>query len=175
MSNIDEKVLLWIEQPIDLHRLLKRLSFQADGLEEAALRQPKLQSDVGRLRAQIFIRKSSLKRRLARTRAKKGLKIRHRESGLTETFIKSQLDLDPDVERMQKKLDYAEAYELAVDDLREAYKERNMIIGFLTRLRSAEMNNDLRSVEGEREVDKMRKRARKARKRFQELEDRDDF
>jgi len=172
----NNKILLWIEQPVDLRKLLKRLSFSADGLEMAALRQPTLQTEVGRLRAQIFIRKSGLKRKLARIKAKKGLKIRQRgEEKLTETAIKSQLDLDADVNEMQKKFDFAEAYELAVEDLREAYKERNMIIGFLTRLRASEMSSELRSIKDEQEVKKMKKRSREARKRFRELEGEDAF
>lgn len=167
--NSHDKVLAMIEQPVDIQRLVRKLAFSEDEIENAALRQPGLQLEVGRLRAQLYMRKASLRRRLARVRAKKGLKIRHRESGLTETAIKSQLDLDPDVERMQKKFDIAEAMDVAIDDLREAYKERNMVLGFLVKLRASEMDSEIRHAKTGEALDKLSKRASKARKKFRDL------
>src|SRR5271157_109878 len=100
----------FIDKPVDIKKLVDRLVFDLDDLEHAAQKQPKLRLEVGRLKAQMALNVSTLKRRLSRIVGRKSLKIRHREDRITESAIKNSLSLDDEVQVAQKKLERAEAY-----------------------------------------------------------------
>ena len=170
-DKIDRRLVEVLERPVDVKKLVDRLFFAEDNLEKAATYQPTLQLEVGRLRFQTMIKKSSLKRRLAKITGERGLKIRKHDEIKTEGAVKGKLALDPEVMHMQKKFDMAEAYDVFAEGLRETVKERLMAIGIIAKLRSSEMSAEIRSAQGEEVVEKMRKKARDARKRFEELEE----
>lgn len=161
----------YIDKPVDIRKLVDRLTFDIDDLEEAAIKQPKLRLEAGRLKAQMALNTSTLKRRLARIVGKKSLKIRHREDRITESAIKNSLSLDDEVQKAQKHFDKSEAYSELVSQLVECYKERTMMISVLTRLRASEINSQIASVRGEEEMKSMRHKARNVKDQFAEFEE----
>jgi hypothetical protein len=176
MSNkISRELVEVLERSVDVKRLVDKIYFSIDNLEKAAANQPGLQLEVGRLRFQTMIKKSSLKRRLAKITGERGLKIRQKDDIRTEGAVKGKLALDPEVMSIQKKYDTAEAYDLFAESLRETVKERLMAIGIIAKLKNSEMQADIRSAQGEEVVEKMRKKARHARKQFTELEEEDEY
>lgn len=174
-NKIDRELVEILETPVDIKKLVDKLFFAPDALERAALSQPKYQFEVGRLRTQMYLNKSSLRRKLSRLNGKKGLKLRQKHDLKTEGAVKERLTLDPEIREAQRAYDRAEAYDLAIEDLREAYKERNMVIGFITKLRTAEMMATLGRVRGEEATEKLRKRADSVRKKFKELDEDVDY
>lgn len=171
---IDQAIIEILEQPVDIRKLVDKLFFNLDALEIAAQKQPKLFLETGKFRAQTSLKRAAYKRRLARIIGKKSLKIRQTRTGLTETAIKNRLALDNKVQHIQKSLDNYEVYEEFAKNLSEAYKERLMVLLVLAKIRASEISSDLRSAMSEEQVDKMRKKANKVRRAFEELEDNDD-
>lgn len=160
-----------IDSPVDIKRLIRKLKFSLDDLEGAALAQPGLRLEAGRFRAQIGLKSASMKRQLTRIIGKKSLKIRRREDRTTESAIKNALSLDDEVQKAQKEFDTLEVYETFTKDLVDAYTERSMAINMLTRIRASEINSNIAAVKGADEVNKINKRARHIRDRYNSLED----
>jgi hypothetical protein len=171
MSHSDRELLKALSKPVDVRRLIDKLSFDLDGLEEASMDQPKLRLKAGRLKVQMMLRKMQLKRELAAIIGKKSIHIRHKHgNNYTATAIKNELGYDHDVREAQRKLDEAEALEEYAGDFREAYKERSMAILNLSRIRSSETSSELRSVKGQAEIKSLRDRASKMRDRMEQEE-----
>lgn len=167
MSHSDRELLKSLTKPVDVHRLIDKLSFDLDGLEEASMNQPKLRLRAGRLQVQMMLRKAQLKRNLAALIGKKSIHIRHKHgNNYTATAIKNELGYDSEVRHAQRKLDEAEALEEYAKDLTEAYGERSKTLFNLVKLRVSETTSELRSVKGQAEVDELRKKARKMRDRM---------
>jgi len=169
MSKVDRHVVEMLERAVDVKRLVDKLFFDIDDLETAALKQPTLYLESGRFRAQVSLSLASYKRKLSRLTGKKSMRVRKHSDNLTETAIKTQLSMDSEIQSLQKKLDDYQVYEGFSKDLMEAYKERIMVIAILSRLRASEMNSELRHAQSEDEVERIRKRASKVRKSFEEL------
>jgi hypothetical protein len=157
-----------LSKPVDVRKLIDKLSFDLDGLEEASMDQPKLRLRAGRIRVQMMLRKSELKRHLASVIGKKSIHIR-REHGnsYTATAIKNELGYDHDVRYAQRKLDEAEALEAYAGDLVDSFKERSIVLLNLSRIRSSEVSHELRAVKGQAEIAELSKRARRMRDRFE--------
>jgi hypothetical protein len=167
MSSSDHELLKALSKPVDVRRLIDKLSFDLDGLEEASMDQPKLRLKAGRLQVQMMLRKSQLKRHLAALIGKKSIHIRRKHgNSYTATAIKNELGYDRDVRHAQRQLDEAEALEEYAKDLTESFKERSMAILNLRSLRVSEIGSELRSVKGHAEVDELRKKAHKMRERM---------
>ena len=171
---VSREVVELLERPVDVKRLVDKLYFNVDDLEDAAIKQPKLYLEAGRFRAQSTLRVATLKRRLARIVGEASIQIRHKRTGTTETAIKHRVGKDHKVQSSQRKLDHAEIVDLFASQLTEAYKERLMVIAILARLKASEISSELKAVKNEAAVKAMRKRAHEARKAFEELEGSDD-
>ena len=172
MSNSDRELLKALSKPVDVSRLIDKLSFDLEQLEEASMDQPRLRLKAGRLQVQMMLRKAQLKRELAALIGKKSIHIRHKHgNNYTATAIKNELGYDREVKHAQRQLDEAEALEEYAKDLTEAFKERSMAILNLRSLRVSEMGSELRSVKGQSEVNELRQKASKMRDRMEaELE-----
>ena len=172
---VNRDIVELLEREVDVKRLVDKLFFNIDNLEIAALKQPKLYLEAGRLRAQAALEVGTLKRKLGKIYGEESIKIRHKRTGLTETAIKSKISMNHEVQSAQKQLDNAEVYEEFAKQLTEAYKERLMVIAVLSRLRASEVSSELRAVKNNETVQGMRKRAHQARKHFEELGNDDEF
>lgn len=175
MPKIPQDVIELLEKPVDVKRLVSKLYFKIDELEDAALEQPTLFLRAGRFQAQSALTNSTLRRRFARTSGEHSIHARHKREGKTETAIKNQVVLNKHVQSAQRKLDHAEAVYEFSKQLTETFKERLMVLSILARLRASETNSELRSVKNEEVVSSMRKKAHKARKQLEELGGTDDF
>lgn len=173
MSKVDRRVVEMLEKPVDVKKLVDRLFFAIDNLEEAAILQPKYYLESGRFKAQTALQLASYKRKYSRLLGKKSLRIRKKESGLKEGEVKAYLSVDPELQALQKKIDQADVYEDFAKQLVEAYKERLMVLAVLARLRASEINSELRQVKSEDDVRRLRKRAEKTQAAFAELEEED--
>lgn len=174
MAKINREVVEMLARPVDVKKLVDGLFFDIDDLEMAGLKQPKLFLESGRFRAQMAMQLASYKRKMSRLTGKKSLKIRKSHNGLTETAIKTRLSMNSEIQSLQKQCDNFEVYEDFAKDLREAYKERLMVIAVLARLRGSEMSSELRQVKSEEDMDRLRRRAKKVREKFDDLGDDND-
>lgn len=162
----DTELLLFINKPVDLKRLVRKVTFDLDDLERAAQQQQDLRLEAGRFKAQAALLVANRKRRLLKVVGRKSLKIRHREDKVTESSIKNSLSLDSKVQSLQKKYDNAEVYYEAASQVVEVFKERAMMLSILTRLRASEISSNVASVQGKSKLKDMKKRARRAANAF---------
>jgi hypothetical protein len=163
----DRDLLKALGRPVDVRKLIDKLAFDLDGLEEASMEQPTLRLRAGRLQVQMMLRKAQLKRQLLAVIGKKSIHIRKKHgNSYTATAIKNELGYDPEVHRAQRKLDEAEALEEYAKDLTEAYGERSKTLFNLVKLHVSEMGSELRQAKGEAEVNELKSRARKMRDRM---------
>ena len=160
-----------LQSTVDVKRLIRKLKFSLDDLENAAEQQPSLRLEAGKFRAQLALEKGSIRRRLARQVGKQSLKLRRDGDYKTEGAIKNKLSQDTKIQRLQKQFDTLEVYSDFAHDLHSAYTERSMAISMLTRLRASEMSSHLNAVKGDEEVESMRKKARHLSDKYGELED----
>lgn len=167
--NQDKELLALLESPVDVKRLIRKLKFNVDGLESAAQSQPSLRLEAGRLKAQVTLEQSTLKRRLSKIIGKKSIKARKYGEKVTEGAVKNTLSLDDEVQEAQKKFDKSEAVDVIVNQLLEAYKDRSMMISVLTRLQASEISSRLASVKGDEEVRDLHKKASKIQKEWEDL------
>jgi hypothetical protein len=165
----DKELLALLESPVDVKRLIRKLAFNMDALESAAQNQPRLRLEAGRLKAQVALEQSTLKRRLSRIIGKKSIRARRHGEKVTEGAVKNALSLDEEVQDAQKKFDKSEAIDVIVNQLLEAYKDRSMMISVLTRLQASEISSRLAAVKGDEEVRELHKRARKIQKEWEDL------
>jgi hypothetical protein len=165
-----KQLLRAISKPVDVKKLLDRVSFDLDGLEEAGMEQPRLRLRAGRLKVQMMLRRAELKRHLASVIGKESVNIRHKHgNSYTATAIRNELGYNHDVRKAQKAFDTAEALESFADDIREVYKERSMLLFSLSRLKGSEISNELRAVKGQADMNHLRERARKMRDSYEDL------
>lgn len=174
MRKQSREVIELLEQDVDVRRLVRKLSFNSDDLDTAVAQQPSLYIGAGTFRAQALLRKLRLKQTLDRVTSERSIKVRHKLGDTTEGAVKVQVLLDPVVRKAQRRLDQANAlYEFA-EQFTEAWKQRLMAIAILQKIRSSEISSELRSVKSEEELGKLRKKAREARHKFEELEGEND-
>ncbi len=166
MSHSDHDLLKALSKPVDVRKLIDKIAFDLDDLEEASMNQPKLRLTAGRLQVQMMLRKAQLKRELAAVIGKKSIRIRQKHgNSYTATAIKNELGYDSEVRHAQRKLDEAEALEAYASDVTDAIKERSMVLLSLTRLRGSEISNELQSVRGHAATQELWEQARKLRDR----------
>lgn len=167
-----KSLLKIISKPVDVKRLIDKLGFDLDGLEEAAMDQPRLRLKAGRLKVQMILHKAQLKRHLSAVIGKKSIHIRRKHgNSYTATAIRNELGYDKDVRRAQKQFDIADALETFATDLTESYKERSMALLNLVKLRNSEVASELRAVKGRAEVEGLLSKAKKLRDSYEEIED----
>lgn len=171
---IDPEIVELLEKPVNIKRLIKRLYFKVDQLEDAALDQPTLHLRAGRFQAQAALQASDLRRRLAKLNAKTAIHVRNKKGEKTETAVKHKVLLYPKMQEYQKRVDHAEAVYEFSKFINESFRERLIVLSILNKLRSAEIGSELRSVKSEERVQHMRKKAHEARRRLEELEVEDE-
>ena len=172
MSRHDKasKLLEMIGVSVDVDKLIDRIYFSMDGLEQASLNQSKYYLQASRLRAQTLLQLNTLKRKLTQISSERQLKIRDRYGEAKENEVKGRLALDPRVARYQRKFDEATVVDEFAKDLLEVYRQRLMVILTLAKLQVGEMQSELRSAKGEAVLDSVRKQQRKARDAYEAME-----
>lgn len=169
-KQVEQELREILERPVNVKKLIDSMFFETDDLESVAAFQPSIRLKTGKFRAQSMMRLKNLQRKYRKIAAEKSLDIRHRKTGLTETAIKGRLALDKDVQEAERRADYAEVYDEFAKQLVEVAKERGMVIAILIRLRASETSSEVRSVKNNEEVERMRHKAHKVRKAFEDLE-----
>lgn len=123
-------ILDLLEQKVDIEKLLTNVQLREEQLIDAALEQPSLILDAGRLRIQAFHKRTMYETRLKLEEAKAGLRFRRiRDNGgrkeFTEGAVKERIQLQPKVRVTRKRLDRALAEEEMGKLLAEVFRSRS--------------------------------------------------
>ena len=88
MQETNTDLIEILQSPVDIKRLIKKLKFSSDDLENAAEIQPSLRLEAGKFRAQIGLKEANARRRLNRIVGKKSLRLRKSGDYKTEVAVK---------------------------------------------------------------------------------------
>jgi hypothetical protein len=170
--NLDHHEILEIlRRPVDVRRLMSRLAFDTDNFEQANMEQPRLSLEAGRYRTQAALDRARLELQLETKQAELGVQLRRRGEGAkkapTDKSIQSRVILDPEVQRLRKRLYLAEASEVWAKQLAEAYQyQRLAVLKVIGDIRASEIASELRSVKERAAVDVVHRAAQKVRERY---------
>lgn len=158
----------FIDQPVDLERLVKELPFEEEDFVRASLRQPKLFLEAGRLRVQKTEKLSTRKRRLDILEAELGTNLRAQKEGgkkgLTAKAIDEQIVLHPRYQKLRQLVDEAHAEDRAAEILFDAYRTRRDMLKLIADVRNSEVAHELRGVRDRmmlQDTEEVRERAEK--------------
>jgi hypothetical protein len=169
------KLREFLNQEVDLPKLLKALSISDEGFEMDNIRQAKLMQEAGRLRAQALYRLKRLEARYKKLSAETALGFRRKKyvdgkgSGrggqYTEGAIANMVTCSSRVQRALKRLDRAYQLDEYAKQLVEAYRERQMSLKIMSDNRSSEMFAQLRLLKDRMALDDVRQKARRVQER----------
>jgi hypothetical protein len=123
-------ILELLEQVVDVEQLIASVPLNEDQLIEAALQQPNLVLDAGKLRIQKFHKRTMLETRLSSAKADAGLRLRRiRDVGgrkeFTEGAVKERIELNPKVRKLRQRIDLVAAEEEMGKLLQEVFRTRS--------------------------------------------------
>lgn len=151
----------FIGETVNIKRLIEKVSFDSSDVGSAAQDQPKLYLEASRFYVQKVKAVNRAKAELAELKAALGRKLRRKlgESGLrvTEAMVVEALSRKRAFVHAERALDRATELEVYAKLMLEAFKMRRDEIGNMISLQRAEGNYQM-SLEGEREIDKLKKK-----------------
>lgn len=169
------KVNTYLEQEVDLEKLIKELRISEDDIERAALKQPKLYLEASRYRVNKLRVRSARFAKLEVAKAELGIKLRRqshssKEKKLTEAALNEIVVSNPKYRLLRKKLERAFAEEEFAKSLQESYRQRKDAIRIIADIRNAEISQEIRQARSQLAYDETRKMSEQARRRAEELE-----
>lgn len=170
MGNILEQV----DVEIDVEKLIRKLPFDVDNFESAAMEQPTLYLQAGRYRAKCLLNRARVELAMDTAKASASLALRkpQDEKKPTEKAIENRVLTSSDVVTLRKKFYIAQTAEEWSRQLVEAYRQRLLVLKIVGDSRNSEISAELRAVKNRSAVDAVRREADKVRKSY-EREDED--
>src|SRR5580765_4874402 len=155
--NDPKEILRWLENPVNVKRLVTKLSFDLDGFEMANLEQPSLNLEAGRYLTQAVLEKvrAELKLEVGTAEIAQNIRDRYEGSKLTEKALAERLALDKEGITLKRNAYLAKTTEVWAKQLLEAYNQRLQVLSNITKIRTGEMATNLRVVKEEAAVRQM--------------------
>lgn len=167
--NDPKEILRWLETPVNLKRLVDKLSFDLDGFESANLEQPSLNLEAGRYLTQAVLGKARAELKLEIGMADLAQAIRdNAPEKMTEKAVAERLALAKEGIDLKRKAYLAKTTETWAKQLLEAYNQRLQVLSNITKIRTGEIASNLRAVKEEaavRSMDRVKRDAEEARRR----------
>lgn len=164
------EILEQLETPVDIQRLVKKLSFDLENFEQANSEQPRLYLEAGRYMTLAVLRKARAEIALETKQAEYGVTLREKKTalggkGITDKAVLSIIDTSEEIIKLKRKASLTKAMEVWAKQLVEAYNHRLQVLNNITKIRSAETSSNIRSVKEQSAVDSLRRKAEEVRKR----------
>ncbi len=171
--NKTSEILEQLEKPVDVKRLMDKLSFALDNFEQANAEQPRLYLEAGRYCTMAVLRKARAEIRLETTQAEYGVRLRQKKQELgsksiTDKAVQSVIDSSEEIIQLKTKSAMSKSMEVWAKQLVEAYNHRLQVLNNITKIRSAETSSNIRTAKEEAEVKQIRQKAREVRRRLEE-------
>lgn len=130
MAKIKLSLLQLLEQRVDLSKLINQVTLREEQLIDAALEQPSLLLDAGKVRVQAFHKRTLYEARLKLEESKAGLRLRRirdpkGKKEFSEGAVKERIQLQPGVRKVRRQLDKAYAEEEMGKLLSEVFRQRS--------------------------------------------------
>jgi hypothetical protein len=166
-------------EPVNIRKLVAKLSFDEDGLEEAAMENAKLLFEAARYRVKKMRRSAKSKFAYETAFAELRTKGRQRKTkgegrGPTESAIADEALADETVQQLKTAMDDANAQEELSKSLLECYRVRRDMIKAIATIRASEISAELREVRENLKRDELDKEKSAMRQRVSELNAEED-
>lgn len=169
-----------LDSKVNMVKLIDRLAFDPDELEEAAVEQPGLYLEASRWRIQQMKLRLVRAAKVERLKSKVGLAQRrekhtHRGERITEGHIKDIVELNPRLRKARIRLERAYLLEEFGKSLVETFRQREHMVRELLQSRGQEISSEIRQVKNRMAGNDIRKKARKLHDKYRDVrEDEDD-
>lgn len=170
--NPTNEILEFVQKPVEVRGLMKRLSFDLDNFELEGKQQARLYLEAGRYHTQAVLRRARLELRTEALEADLGIqyksKVTKDKKPLTDKAVSNRVQTNPDRIAAREKLALAEATEVWSKQLLEAFRQREQMLKMVGGMRQSEISSELRSVKEKGIVDQMAKKAKRVRDEYEE-------
>lgn len=163
--NSTKDILKTLETPVDVGALIESLPFDLDNFEQVNREQPGLYLEASRFLTWAVLEKGRADVKLETREAEIGLDLRKGEK-VTDKAVLAQVAADPEIVKLKQKVYLAKASEVWAKQLVETFNHRQQAINNITRIRTAETTNALRSVKERAEVLTVRREAERMRQKY---------
>jgi hypothetical protein len=123
-------LLQLLEEKVDIAKLIANVPLREEALIDAALEQPSLILNAGKVRVHAFHKRTILETRLKLVQSQAGLRLRRIRDGkgrkeFTEGAVKERIELQPKVQKTRLRLDRALVEEEMGKLLQEVFRQRS--------------------------------------------------
>lgn len=166
MNNTKE-ILEQLETPVDVKRLIDRLPFDLDNLEQANVENPRLFLEAARYQTWAVLEKGRADVKLETKEAELYVDFKDRKvEKQTDKELVAKVASAPDVIKLKQRVYLAKASEVWAKQLVEAYNHRQQVLNNITKIRTAEVSNALRAVKEKAAMSTVRQEAERMRRRY---------
>ena len=163
-----------IGQPVDLKYLIKKVDFTEEEVETAAIEHPKLFKRAARFRVQKMRDQVEATLAYETKVAKLSAKYQERKDDkgkrtLTESAVKSRVQLDKDIQRLRRKMEMSFVHEKFAELLLETYRKREFAIKVVIDARWAEAGKVFKVMKEEGAKKMSRKMMKEVRDKYEKL------
>ena len=168
-----------LSTPVDVKKLVGKLAFDEDGLEEAAMENAKLLFEAARYRVMKMRRSAKLKFAYETVYAEQRARGRKRKNdgegrGPTESAIADAAMSSEEVQELRQKMDEANAQEELSKSLLECFRVRRDMIKAIATIRASEISAELRDVRENLKRDELDKVKANMRRQVDSMNEDDD-
>lgn len=164
--NSTKEILEQLETPIDVQRLISKLPFDLDNLDQANNENPRLYLEAARYLTWAVLEKARAETKLETAEAQLYVSLKDSPTKQTDKAITAMVASSKDIVKLKQKAYLAKASEVWAKQLVEAYNKRQEVLNNITRIRTAEVSNALRVVKEKAALTTVRQEAEKMRRRF---------
>lgn len=166
-----------LDEKVDLAKLLGKIYFVEENVNEANLEQAVLQYTASRYRVQCMRRRLQLdtEYELARSKAARDFrKINRDGKTLTEATIREMVERHPEVNELKKKLDEATVNEELAKHLFEVFKQRQSAIKNVVEVQKNNIARELWKLETHSKNEKLKAAAKVIRSKYRREDEEED-
>jgi len=164
--NNTEEILELLDKPVDVERLIEKLSFDLDNFEQANLEQPRLYLEAGRYLTWAVLEKARAEVRQESREAELWVKLKQSPEKQTDKSLQANIAASREILKLKQRVYLAKASEVWAKQLVESYNHRQQVLNNITKIRTAETSNALRIVKEKAVMSTVRQEAERMRQRL---------
>lgn len=164
--NSTKEILQQLETPVDVERLIEKISFDLDNFEQANVEQPRLYLEAGRYLTWAVLEKARAEVKLETREAELWVKLKDSPEKQTDKSIIANVAANREIVKLKQRLYLAKASEVWAKQLVEGYNHRQQVLNNITKIRTAETSNALRVVKEKAQVSMVKQEAERMRRKY---------
>jgi hypothetical protein len=171
---MDKELQRFLDKTVDLRRLIRKLDFVDEAVEDAVVEQPRLFLEASRYRVQKMRKRVQKTLAYESDRAVIATKLRERkdERGkriLTEGAVSDKAAQKTSVLNLRKAMEFSYVEEKFAEHMIEAFRQRRDALKIIVDARMAEVGGEIRKIKEQAGHNKMKRVQKEVRARYKRL------